>query len=650
MRDSKHYEAPAFTDIVLDSITDPLCSLDREWRFVYVNTALEKMSGSEGSQLVGRSYWDLFPSALRTPVEQQFERAVREGAPSEFEQYYEPLFRWYCLRCYPTAAGGLSLLFRDITEQKTSGDELKRQWRTFDTVLSHTPDQTYILDSEGRFLYANQALIKFIEKPLEDILGKTFAQLGFPQESIATVAHHLKQTIATGESVRYDATFQHPSGDARHYEYIFAPIRADDGTVEAVCGSSRDVAERKKSEKAFTERARLNALGADVGAALTQIERLPQALQQCAEALVEHLDAAFARVWTLALSEDVLELRASAGLYTHLDGPHARVPVGLFKIGLIAQERRPHLTNDVAHDSRVSDPAWAQRAGMVAFAGYPLVIEDRLVGVLGLFARHPLTDYTLTALASVADTIAIGIERKQAEEVLARQAQELARSNADLQQFAYVTSHDLQEPLRSMISFSQLLSRRYRGRLDSEADEFLGFIVSGALRMKGLVEALLAYSRVVNVETMPFVPVPLESALHWATMNLQTVIDESHTSVTSDELPTVLADQVQLVQLFQNLVHNAIKYRKSDVLPHIHLSAERRGQEWVISVKDNGIGIEPEYIDQVFGVFKRLHGKEIPGTGIGLAISKRIVEKHGGRLWAESEYGRGSTFYFSLPA
>src|SRR4029453_14129917 len=165
--------------------------------------------------------------------------------------------------------------------------------------------------------------------------------------------------------------------------------------------------------------------------------------------------------------------------------------------------------------------------------------------------------------------------------------------------------HDLQEPLRGIINFSQMLTRRYGGRLDAEADQFLQYITSGAYRMKSLIDSLLTYSRVVNLEAMPFAPVPLSAAVHWAIMNLQIIIEESRAIVTVDELPTVKADQVQLVQLFQNLINNAIKYRKTDEVPQIHLSAEQRENECVVAVRDNGIGIHPKYRDRIFGVFKR---------------------------------------------
>ena len=240
-------------------------------------------------------------------------------------------------------------------------------------------------------------------------------------------------------------------------------------------------------------------------------------------------------------------------------------------------------------------------------------------------------------------------DRIDAERELTRQAEELARSNADLQRFAYATSHDLQEPLRSMTVFAQLLNRRYKGKLDSEADEFLEYIVSGAQRMGALIEGLLAYSRSVHVETPAFTDVDTAAALHWARMNLRLVLEESQAELTHGDLPIISGDHVQIVQLFQNLISNAIKYRRPDAAPLIRISAEQSDGSWVFSVSDNGVGVPTEYTDRVFDLFRRLHGSKIPGTGIGLAICKRIVEKHGGRIWVETGSTGGTTFCFTMP-
>ncbi len=222
----------------------------------------------------------------------------------------------------------------------------------------------------------------------------------------------------------------------------------------------------------------------------------------------------------------------------------------------------------------------------------------------------------------------------------------LRQSNDDLNQFAYAASHDLQEPLRMVSLYSELIHTRYAGQLDGEADQFLSFIVNGADRMELLLKDLLAYSQAGSVEG-PVGPVDCEVVLQRVLLNLQAAIEQNGAVIAWNGLPTVQAHEIRLVQLFQNLVGNAIKYRGPEA-PEIHVTAERRDGEWLFGVRDNGIGIKPEYAQQVFGIFKRLHGHTYPGTGIGLAICQRIIERYGGRIWVESKPGEGSLFCFTL--
>lgn len=247
-------------------------------------------------------------------------------------------------------------------------------------------------------------------------------------------------------------------------------------------------------------------------------------------------------------------------------------------------------------------------------------------------------------------------DHKRHEEELARRAEELAqameelkRSNDELQQFAYVASHDLQEPLRMVGSYCQLLQRRYQGKLGPDADEFIGYAVEGAKRMQRLINDLLLYSR-VGTKGKPFASVSLEEVLADTKANLTMAIEEAKAEIAADPLPTVHGDATQLAQLFQNLVGNALKFR--DEIPvRIRISAERTGARWQLSVRDNGIGIKPEYADRIFMIFQRLHTREqYPGTGIGLSICKKIVERHGGRISVEPAPGKGSIFTFTLPA
>ena len=267
-----------------------------------------------------------------------------------------------------------------------------------------------------------------------------------------------------------------------------------------------------------------------------------------------------------------------------------------------------------------------------------------VVGV-GLLLVTPLAGFGVWASwRLVRDNRDLNQSRKALEVSIA----ELARSNADLQQFAYVASHDLKEPLRMVASYTQLLARRYKGKLDSDADEFIGYAVDGANRMQSLINDLLAYSR-VTVQDQVFEEVDCNGVLEEVLGNLRVAVEESGAVVTHDPLPTVMADGRQLGQLFQNLIGNAIKFRGEEP-PQVHMSAERRPNEWLFSVRDNGVGLDPQYAERIFVIFQRLHNREeYPGTGIGLAICKKIVERHGGRIWVVSQTGQGATFHFTLP-
>ena len=505
-------------------------------------------------------------------------------------------------------------------------------------ILDSVTDPFVILDPQWGISYINRDAATLIGIPAEELRGQNLWEK-FP----AAVGSVYYQNYHRARNEGVAVLFEEYIPELKRWFEVQA-VPTSDGRLAVY---SRDVTARKNVELIRAQDARHSALRADVSTALGRSGDLRQLLQGSCEAMVNQLHVAFARVWTVSTDGKMLELQASAGLYTHIDGPHARVPVGKFKIGLIAEEQRPHHTNDVAHDPRVGDRAWAAAQNLIAFAGYPLMVEGRCVGVVAMFAQEKISDSTLSAVSTIADAIAQGIQRKRAEEALEDRARELARSNAELERFAYIASHDLQEPLRMVGSYTQLLGRRYAGKLDKDADEFISFAVDGVTRMQTLINDLLSFSR-VGTKGGQMTPVRLEASLTAALANLGASIKETQAQITHDPLPTVMASQGQMVQLFQNLIGNAIKFHSGDA-PRVHIGVEPVGDDWQLSVRDNGIGIDPEFFNRLFVVFQRLHNRsEYPGNGIGLAICKKIVERHDGRIWIESALGQGTTFFFTL--
>jgi signal transduction histidine kinase len=291
--------------------------------------------------------------------------------------------------------------------------------------------------------------------------------------------------------------------------------------------------------------------------------------------------------------------------------------------------------------------------GIQRHISLPILFQGEAIGLFQVANKE--TDYTAADLGTLADIagqvapfLSARLRREAAEAQLQRSLADLERSNQELEQFAYVASHDLQEPLRMVSSYTQLLAQRYEGQLDDKAKKYIHYAVDGAIRMQTLINDLLAYSR-VGTQAKPLEPTDSHAALGEAIRNLAAMIEENRAVITNDDLPTVRADAAQLVLLFQNLLANAIKFRRQD-LPRVHLSAQDQGREWVFAVKDNGIGIAPQHAERAFVIFQRLHTREeYPGNGIGLAVCQRIVERHAGKIWFESEPGKGSTFFFTVP-
>ena len=426
----------------------------------------------------------------------------------------------------------------------------------------------------------------------------------------------------------------------------------------------RDISARKQYEEELARGARLAVLRAQVGLALNRSDDLNEMLQACCQAIVDHLDASFARIWTLDETENMLHLRASAGLYTHLDGGHARVPVGQYKIGLIAQERRAHLTNDVQNDPRVGQPAWAKEQGLVAFAGYPLLVDGQLVGVMGMFAQHALSDEIMTSLSTVADAVALGVGRKRGQLELERAKLSAEEASRTKSLFLANMSHELRTPLNAILGYSEMLEEEAQ---ELELQEFvpdLGRINTAGKHLLALINDILDLSKIeagkMDLLVEEFDLGTLINEVSALADPLMEKNDNVFTVEMSDDIGLMSADQTKVRQCLFNLISNAAKFTERG---HISLRAHRETiaglneaepRDWiVVEVQDSGIGMSAEQVLKLFQAFTQADAsttRKFGGTGLGLALTRRFCQMMGGDVTVHSEEGQGSTFTINIPA
>jgi PAS domain S-box-containing protein len=499
---------------------------------------------------------------------------------------------------------------RDISVRKAAEKHLAQMEGRYRGLLEAAPDAMVVVNQAGEIVLLNVRAEKEFGYSRDELVGQKVKNLipeGFAERLISdgtrTAAEALAQQIGTGIELigrRKDGT-QFP------IELMLSPLESAEGIL--VTAAIRDISVRKDAEKHL---ARMEG-------------RYRGLLEAAPDAMVV----------------------VNPGGEIVLLNVQAEKQFGYSRDELVGQKVKNIIPEGfaerlVADALRSAEDALAQQIGtgieLTARrkngSNFPIeLMLSPLESAEGILVTAAIRDITT---------------RKKAEANLLNKVEELNRSNEELGQFAYIASHDLQEPLRMVASYTQLLSRRYKGKLDADADEFIAFAVDGASRMQRLIQDLLAYSR-VGTKGKDLLDTSGEEALQQALINLRGAIEEKGALVTHDPLPTVLADEVQLVQLFQNLVGNAIKYQRPGI-PKVHISAARNGgNKWTFSVKDNGLGIDPQYFEKIFGMFQRLHKREeFAGTGIGLAICKKIVERHNSSISVESEPGQGSTFRFAL--
>lgn len=579
-----------------------------------VNPFLEKLLGYSQQDFIGKQLWEIGPFK---DIEES-KKAFEELQANEYIRYDNlPLQTGDGRRMDVEFISSVYLVdhkrviqcnIRDISDRRIAALRLKIAEEEHRSLFSSITDGVFIVDSAGNILGCNKASLDMLGYTNDEIKKMSFQQLTPEKWHQMNVDIYENQVKAYGCSDEYEQELIRKDGTVVPVSVKIWLTKDEEGRPSGAWGIVRDISERR----------RLEAERIELVHDLSERIKWLRVLYELSLAIEEE---------GITLEEILQRTAQLIPSSWHYPGDTcARVLLGdkEFKTANFQKTKLKQSADIMVR---------GKKEGAIEVCYLKERSEADKVPFLS--EEHILIDL-------LADQLGRVVERLWAKD-------ELAKSNAELEQFAYVASHDLQEPLRMVSSYVQLLKSRYEGKLDSDADDFIGYAVDGARHMQNLTSDLLDYSR-VGTRGRPPKPTNTRVALDHALANLKVAIDESGAVITHDSLPTAIADETQLVSLFQNLIVNAINFRGDDP-PRIHVSAERKGGSYLFSVRDNGIGIKPEESERIFQIFHRLHTRaKRPGTGIGLAICKKIVERHGGRIWVESEPGKGSTFYFALPA
>ena len=605
---------------LLEAAPDAMVVVNQQGEIVLLNVQAEKQFGYSRDALIGQKVKNIIPEGFAERLIADEKRSVEDALAQQIGTGIELTglrkngseFPIEIMLSPLESAEGIvvTAAIRDISVRKEAEKHLARMEGRYRGLLEAAPDAMVVVNQGGEIVLLNVQAEKQFGYRRDELLGqkvKNIIPRGFAERLIADEKRSVEDALAQQIGTGIELIALRKNGTEFPIEIMLSPLDSAEGIL--VTAAIRDISVRKEAEKHL---ARMEG-------------RYRGLLEAAPDAMV-----------VVNQKGDIVLLNVQAEKQF---GYHRDELVGQRMKNIIPAGFAERLIADAL---RSTEDALAQQIGTgIEITGrrkdgteFPIeIMLSPLESAEGVLVTAAIRDITT---------------RKVAEAHLLYKVEELNRSNEELGQFAYIASHDLQEPLRMVASYTQLLARRYKGRLDSDADEFITFAVDGANRMQGLIQDLLAYSR-VGTKGKELRETSSEEALQRAILNLRGAIADSGAMVTHDLLPPVLADETQLVQLFQNLIGNAIKYQNSGV-PRIHISAIKNGGgKWTFSVRDNGLGIDPQYFERIFVMFQRLHKREeFAGTGIGLAICKKIVERHGGEISVQSQPGKGSTFSFAL--
>ncbi|PGF16258.1 PAS sensor protein [Natrinema sp. CBA1119] len=583
---------------ILGRISDAFYALDNEWRFTHLNDQAAQPMQQPKEELLGQKVWDVMPAESESTYREKYQTAMEKQEPISFEVYEEDFDSWYEYNLYPSDSG-LSVYFRDVTERV----EHERELTKYETIVETVNDGIYVKDEDGYFTMVNEAYAELTGYDREALVGE-HASLVVNESTVEQSRDITATADDRPENPVLEAEIQTAGGDRVPAEGTFATLQTD-GEQEEV-GIVRDITERKEREQALRERERH--------------------LKRYKEFTDDILDAVGDIFYLVGENGDLQRWNESLSDVTGFSDSEVG---SMHALEFFSEDEHENISATIAEgfeagNAQVEAEVLTKDGESIPYEFVASTVEDPDGNVVLTGIGRDITD------------------RRKYE-------RKLEESNERLEQFAYAASHDLQEPLRMVTSYLQLLENRYSDELDEDAEEFIEFAVDGADRMREMIEGLLQYSR-VETQGDPFETIDLDAILSAVRDDLQLQIEESDAEITAESLPCVEGDPSQLRQVFQNLLDNAIEY-SGDEPPQIEIAAERNGGDLRLSIRDEGIGIDPSDTDRIFKVFQRLHGHdEHEGTGIGLALCQRIIERHGGEIWVESEPGEGATFSFTLPA
>lgn len=655
-----------YLDLLIENAPEAIVVVDQEHRITRVNSEFTKMFGWQIEEVHNRNIDDVVSSPDLRAEAKDYTEQLDQGRNLWFESRRirkdGSLIDIVGIGAPIQSQGqtlGYFAIYRDISDRKKAEEAFQREKAYLEQFIETAPEAIVLTENNGRILRINSEFEKMFGYTAKESIGRIIDDL-VAYKSHQEEARAVTLTLSQGEKFSLETIRQRKDGSLFHASLIGSPIIIN-GQQVATYAIYRDISDRKKAEEALNRRATQADFINRVGQRISSQLQIAALLQEIVDAVSDTFHYFGVHLFLLDESHNRLRLQAVAGGYKNIIPDDLVVELGKGMIGNAASLGRSLVAPDVSRDPyfvRLADEFTRSELCV------PIRSGGMTIGVLDIqsIALAAFDEADLAAMETLSSQLASAItnarlyeeaqaeltQRRRVERMLKGMTEDLARSNKELEQFAYVASHDLQEPMRMVGSYVQLLARRYKGQLDQDADDFIHFAVDGASRMQGMINDLLAYSR-VGTRGKAFAPTDCEAALDKALTNLKIALAEKNAAITRDPLPTLAADDTQLTQLFQNLIGNAIKFQDKNT-PRVHISAALKDGSWLFSVRDNGIGIETRYQERIFQIFERLHrDSEFRGTGIGLAICKRIVERHGGRIWVESQPGEGATFFFTIP-